>query len=435
VSPRAAPKTWGLAMPDRRFRVLAVATHPVQYMTPIFRRLAKHPALDFHVAYCTLRGAEAGHDPEFGADIQWDVPLLDGYSWTHVPNRGSGAESFFGLFNPRMGKLIRSGNYDAVLCFIGYVRATFWIACLASKLSRTAFLFGTDTTTLEPRDARRWKVAVKKILWPGLFRLADQVIVPSSGSRDMMLSLGIPGERVTLTPYSVDNDWWIQQSKQVDRAAVRASWGVSPNDAVIVFSAKLQQWKRPLDLLRAFAKANLPNAFLVFAGTGPLLPQLESEAASLGVASPVRFLGFVNQSQLPAVYTSADLLVLPSEFEPFGLVVNEAMCCGCAAAVSDRAGAARDLVAPLCPDFVFRCGDIGALAELMKKATAGPARLKDLGRAALAYIQTWSPERNIGATVDAIRMATSRLQPNSITAPSDSVAHKSAVPASQKSQE
>ncbi len=44
-------------MPDRRYRVLAVATHPVQYMTPIFRRMAKHPSLDFQVAYCTLRGA------------------------------------------------------------------------------------------------------------------------------------------------------------------------------------------------------------------------------------------------------------------------------------------------------------------------------------------------------------------------------------------
>jgi hypothetical protein len=129
-------------MPDRRYRVLALATHPVQYMTPIFRRMAKHPSLDFHVAYCTLRGAEAGHDPEFGADIQWDVPLLDGYSWTHVPNRGSSAESFFGLSNLRMGKLIRSGNYDVVLCFIGYVRATFWIACLASKFSKVAFIFG-----------------------------------------------------------------------------------------------------------------------------------------------------------------------------------------------------------------------------------------------------------------------------------------------------
>ncbi len=60
-------------MPDRRYRVLAVATHPVQYMTPIFRRMAEHPLLDFQVAYCSLRGAEAGHDPEFGADILLDA--------------------------------------------------------------------------------------------------------------------------------------------------------------------------------------------------------------------------------------------------------------------------------------------------------------------------------------------------------------------------
>jgi Glycosyltransferase Family 4 len=236
-------------MPDRRYRVLALATHPVQYMTPIFRRMAKHPSLDFQVAYCTLRSAEAGHDPEFGADIQWDVPLLDGYSWTHVPNRGSGAESFFGLFNPRMGKLIRSGNYDAVLCFIGYVRATFWIACLASKLSRTAFLFGTDATALAPRDSRRWKVAVKKILWPGLFRLADQVIVPSSAGAALMRTLGIPPERITLTPFVVDNDWWTEKSQLVDRHAVRSEWGVTPGQQVILFCAKLQPWKRPADLL------------------------------------------------------------------------------------------------------------------------------------------------------------------------------------------
>jgi glycosyltransferase involved in cell wall biosynthesis len=401
-------------MPDRRYRVLAVATHPVQYMTPIFRRMAKHPSLDFHVAYCTLRGAEAGHDPEFGASIQWDVPVLDGHSWTHVQNRGSGAESFFGFFNPGLWKFIRSGNYDAVLCFIGYVRASFWITCLASKFSKAAFLFGADATSLTPRDGRNWKIPIKKFFWPHLFRLADQVLVPSSDGRDFMCSLGIPRDHVSVAGDCVDNDWWIQQSQQVDRAAVRASWGVSPDDSVIVFSAKLQQWKRPLDLLRAFAKADLPNAFLIYAGSGPQLSQLESETASLGITSRVRFLGFVNQSQLPAVYASADLLILPSEFEPFGLVVNEAMCCGCAVAASDRCGAARDLVAPVCPEFVFPAGNIDALAELMKKAIADPARLKALGRASLAYIQTWSPERNIGAAVDAIRMGLIRRRGESL---------------------
>ena len=397
-------------MPERCYRVLAIAAQPVQYMAPIFRRMAVHPALDLHVSYCTLRGAEEDHDPEFGASIQWDIPLLDGYSWCHVPNRGSGGESFFGLFNPGLWNLIRGGNFDAVLCFTGYLRASFWIALLAAKLSKTAFLFGTDATTLVPRDGRYWKIIFKRTLWPRLFRIADQVIVPSSGSVNLMLSLGLPPDRVTLTPYSVDNAWWIQQSSLVDRATTRAVWGVSPDDAVVLFCAKLQPWKRPVDLLRAFAKANVQNALLLLAGEGPLRPQLEAEALALGVASRVRFLGFVNQSQLPAVYTSADLMVLPSEYEPFAVVVNEAMCCRCPVVVSDRVGATRDLVAPVAPQFIFPCGDVDALAHILRDAITDRARLQSVAGIALEHIQTWSPERNIAATLDAIRIGVTRAR-------------------------
>jgi glycosyltransferase involved in cell wall biosynthesis len=396
-------------MPDRRYRVLVVASHPVQYMAPLFRRMVSHPALDLQVVYCTMRGAEAAHDPEFGTSVQWDVPLLDGYTWSQARNLGSGKESFFGLMNPGLWNLIRRERFDAVLAFTGYLRASFWIALLAAKLSKTAFLFGTDTTTLAPRDGRPWKTVSKRILWPSLFRLADQVIVPSSRSRDVILSLGIPGERITLTPYSVDNDWWFQQSSRVDRAATRAAWGASPKDYVILFCAKLQPWKRPIDLLRAFAKANLSNSLLVFAGEGPLRSQLESEASALSVSSRVRFLGFVNQSQLPAVYTSADVMVLPSEYEPFGVVVNEAMCCGCPVLASDQVGAARDLVAPVAPQFVFSCGDTDALAAVLKGALNVPDQLQSVARAGREHIRTWSPEANIAATVEAIRTAVTRV--------------------------
>jgi glycosyltransferase involved in cell wall biosynthesis len=422
-------------VPASRYRVLAVATHPVQYMTPIFRRMAKHPALDFQVAYCSMRGAEASLDPEFGANIQWDVPVLDGHSWKHVRNRGSGAESFLGLFNPSLWKLIRSGNYDAVLCFIGYVRATFWVALLAAKLSSSAFLFGTDATTLAPRDGRFWKSGLKRLFWPRLFRLADQVIVPSSGSRELMLALGIPSDCVTITCYAVDNQWWSQQASHVQRNGVREAWGAGPQTSVVLFCAKLQPWKRPADLLRAFAKANISNALLVFAGEGPLRSQLESEAAALGVASSVRFLGFVNQSQLPAVYASSDLMVLPSEYEPFAVVVNEAMCCGCPVVASDRVGAARDLVLPVSPGFVFPCGDVDALAAILKDAFGNHTRLQSLGRTARLHIQTWSPEANIAATIEAIQIAASRLHRNPIEVPSDSTAPGPIAPTSQKTQE
>ena len=397
-------------MPERRFRVLAVASHPVQYTAPIFRLMAQHPQLDFHVAYCSLRGAEEARDPEFGTSVKWDVPLLDGYAWTHVPNRGSASESFFGLYNPGLWKFIRDGRFHALLCYTGYLRATFWIAYLSSKSAGAAFLFGTDATTLVSRQDRAWKRLAKRMAWPLLFRLADQVIVPSSGTRNLILSLGLPRERVTLTPYVVDNDWWTAQSARVDREAVRASWGAKPSDTVILFCAKLQPWKRPADLLRAFAKANLPNALLVFAGEGPLRQQLAAEAVVLGVDSRVRFLGFVNQSQLPAVYTSADVMVLPSEYEPFAVVVNEAMLCGCPVIASDLVGAAQDLIAPVCRKFIFPCGDVPALAALLSTTARDRTLLQSIRQLGLAHLQTWTPQRNVSATLEAIELAVPRAQ-------------------------
>src|SRR6202047_4006675 len=90
---------FSLNMNKRRLRVLVIASHVVQYTASVFRRAAVHPGLEFHVAYCSLRGAEAGPDVEFGSIIQWDVPLLDGYDWIEVKNKGSGSDSFWGLFN------------------------------------------------------------------------------------------------------------------------------------------------------------------------------------------------------------------------------------------------------------------------------------------------------------------------------------------------
>ena len=144
---------------------------------------------------------------------------------------------------------------------------------------------------------------------------------------------------------------------------------------------------------------------VVFAGEGPLRDELESEAEALGVAPWVRFLGFVNQTMLPEVYRSADVMVLPSEYEPFGVVVNEAMCCGCPVIASDRVGSGRDLIAPTESSFIYPCGDVDALANLLRRVTTSRALLESVGRTCLAHMRTWSPEHNIAATITAIRTA------------------------------
>jgi glycosyltransferase involved in cell wall biosynthesis len=385
-----------------------VASHPVQYSAPMFRRLTQYLQFEIQVAFCNMQGAESQLDPGFGIDVKWDVPLLEGYAWVSLPNRSPvpKSNSFFGLVNPTIWRLISRGKFDAVVLYTGYLCATFWIAIAAAKWNRIPVLFGTDAHELAPRDHKVWKLWVKRRLWPRLFGLADVVLAPSSGTVALMRSLGIPEDRIALTPYCVDNDWWIEQSAKVDRRAVRARWDV-PDDAVaILFCAKLQPWKRPQDLLRAFAQLADRNSYLVFAGEGPLRSALESEARSLGIASKVRFLGFVNQSRLPETYTASDIFVLPSEHEPFGVVVNEAMLCQCPVIVSDRVGAGFDLVHDGETGFVFAVGDMIGLAAALRRAMSDRNRLRQMGEASRRRMANWSPADNIAGFVEAVSRAT-----------------------------
>ena len=119
--------------------------------------------------------------------------------------------------------------------------------------------------------------------------------------------------------------------------------------------------------------------------------------------SRVRFLGFVNQSQLPAIYTAADVMVLPSEYEPFAVVVNEAMCCGCPVIASDCVGACCDLIIPVSPGLVYRRADVAALTAALRKMFAERDNRNSLGAAARAHMKSWSPVQNVIATVEAVR--------------------------------
>ncbi len=332
-------------MRERRYRVLLVAAHPTQYGAAAFRQMARDSRLEIQVAYCSLQGAEPGYDTGFSREVQWDIPLLEGYPWIALRNRSARPrlERFWGLVNPEVWRLVRTGSYDAVVMYTGYRYATFWIALAAAKSGKIAALFGTDAHELPARSGGGWKARLKGIVWPRLFRLADAVIVPSTGGVQLMRSLGIAERRIVLTPYVVDNDWWTQAAAQIDRSAARARWGIPPDAPVALVSAKLQPWKRPLDALAAFARARVAGSYLLFAGDGQLRGTIEREAARLGVEGRVRLLGFVNQSELPEVYRAADVLVLPSDYEPFGVVVNEAMLCGCIPVVSDHVGARYDL--------------------------------------------------------------------------------------------
>ncbi len=394
-------------IPEDKLRVLYAATHPIQYLSPILRRMACHPRLDLTVAYCSLEGAEKSVDPEFGVEVAWDVPLLDGYQWVQVPNRSlrPGLGRSLGLVNPGFWNLVRNGRFGAVITQIGYNYASFWILVAAARLSGTPLVFVTDLSVLVPRAASRWKAWLKPRLVPWVFRFTDVVAPGSAAGCEVFKNIGFPRERTVLAPFVVDNDWWLRESAKVDRRAVRAEWRVPEQASVFLFCAKLLPRKRPADALRAFAKLEDQDSCLVFAGDGPLRSALESEARTLAISHRVRFLGFVNQSRLPETYSSADLFLLPSEYDPCPVVVCEAMLCACPVILSDSIRGRLDLVNHRVTGFVYPCGDVDALAGVMREALANPFRLSQMRVAARRRMETWSPDVHVAKMVEAIALA------------------------------
>lgn len=384
-------------MAERRYRVLLISTHAVQYASPVFRVMARHPRLDIEVAYCSLQGAEGGVDPEFGRTVKWDVPLLDGYPWKVVPNRSlrPGFGRFFGFMNLGLWRMLRKGRYDAVAIYTGYRYASFWIAMAAAKWSGTKVIFGTDATTIQLRDGSKLKLWLKPRILRRIYRFADSTWAASLAGKEFLKSVHVPEKKIGIVPLVVDNDWWVARARETNRARTRATWGVPDSAPVVMCCAKLQPWKRPQDVLKAFARAGVQGSHLVFAGDGPLAEQLEKEATTLGVRERVHFLGFQNQTAMPENYCASDLFVLASEYDACPAAVCEAMLCGIPVAISDEIRGRRELIDAGETGYIFKCGDVNTLAEIMRGALADLPRLAEMGRAARQKMDSCSPYTNV----------------------------------------
>jgi glycosyltransferase involved in cell wall biosynthesis len=354
--------------------------------------MAHDDRLDIQVAFLTLAGAVASYDAGFATTVKWDVPVLEGYPWLHLPPR----------HRKDLRELLRTGRWDALVLYTGYRYRAFWSALFYAKRAGVPVLFGTDSSSFKTRTGAKAKVIVKRLVLPWIFRLADAALAPSSGSRSFLLGMGLRSERVALTPFVVDNEWWTLAAEAADAEAVRLRWEIPTAATLILFCAKLQAWKGPDELLAAFSMLEDDNVFLLFAGEGPLRHELEATAVTLGIAARVRFAGFANQTELPGIYKASDVFVLPSSYEPFGLVVNEAMLCGCPVIVSDQVGAAGDLVSNGATGIVYPSGDTQALASELQALVRHPEVRTRLASAARRRMAAWSPATHIDSLVAAI---------------------------------
>src|SRR5580704_16308654 len=208
-----------------------------------------------------------------------------------------------------------------------------------------------ESDTAEGRPDRSWRHFwrhwVKKLLYPLLFRLPSRFLPGGTRQARYLRQYGVAQERMTIAQMTVDVcaiRRFCSQNREAARSAARARWRMPADDRIVLFVGRLEASKGLQALLSAFARAVAEenDLCLAIAGDGSFRAHVEAIAAKPDCR--VSYLGRLSGDDVLRAFLAADLLVLPSLFEPWGLVVNEAMACGLPIIVSDRVGCADDLI-------------------------------------------------------------------------------------------
>jgi glycosyltransferase involved in cell wall biosynthesis len=390
-----------------RHRLAYLVSHPIQYQVPLLQKLAAHPQITLHVYYMDDAGARRRRDPEFGVPVQWDIPLLEGYTWTLLRNRSPWPEADypFRFVHPAIVGVLGRERYDALIVH-GYAHVTEWLAFLGARRSGTPILLRGESTLLGRRPPA--VAAAKRLTLGALLPRIHGALAIGTLNREFYLAYGVPDDRIFWVPYAVDNARFRAEAArwQPSRPALRAALGLPPDLPVVLYAGKLIPRKRPLDLLEAYARiaADHPAA-LVLLGEGMERPRLEAAIARHGLPH-VRITGFVNLSEIGRYYAAADVLVLPSEYEPWGLVLNEGMCFGLPVVASDAVGAAPDLVRAEDNGFVYAAGDVAALAHALRRLLGDPALRARMGARSREIVAGFSYDADVDGILEALRRVT-----------------------------
>jgi glycosyltransferase involved in cell wall biosynthesis len=334
----------------RRPRILAISEIPTPYRLPLYRALAERPEIDFEVVFC----AAEQPDRPWRLDTKLaGVPhrVLPSYSVRLRPR----TSAFVYEVNPTIVPVLRERRPDVIVSG-GYAVFAEQVALLYARATGTPYVLHSESHLLKPR--RAIVRAAKRLVLPTLVGGAAAGLAAGSAAARYLAEYGLDAGRIRIFPNTIDVAEYGRRADEARRDAerIRAARGLPAR--FHLFAGRLLEVKGAHDLAAAVRAAGNASPDLVVAGEGPL----DSELAGI---EKMHLVGFQQQQELIELLALADATVVPSRSESWGVVVNEALACGCPVIVSDAVGAADDLVRDGVNGTVFPAGDVAALAAAL----------------------------------------------------------------------
>jgi len=288
-----------------------------------------------------------------------------------------------------------------VVHLAGWAHPLLLFTLVAAAVLRVPVAMESDTQLRF--DAPIWKRFTKALIYPWLFRIPAVLLPGGSRQAAFFKHYGVSERKICNAQMTVDVRRIQERCQQLGsegRLKARRQVGIGETDIVFVFVGRLVPHKGVADLLAAFDRIchAVPGLALLVVGDGPEASHVKEAA----LRNPrIHWAGRLEQKGVIEMLRAADVAVVPSHFEPWGLVVNEAMAAGLPVVASDHVGAVDDLVIDGQTGVVYRSGDIGELASEMETLSRDRQRRDRLAAGAGALIAGWTLQASARITVAA----------------------------------
>lgn len=361
-------------------KVAVISNVPTPYRLPIFERLGKHPSLDLKVYFCSKRSAERDWELTLGNNFRYKI-LAD------APRSHHHALSSYQV-NFRIVRELSREKFDIII-IAGYNNFPHQVAISWCLLTNTPYLIHSESHHLDER--KRWMKFLKRIFLTFIISRTAACFATGTYSRNYLISYGAHPERVFILPNTPDIVYFRKQSAlyRSEREELKKQLGIS-DKIVIIYVGRLVTIKGVEYLLKAYNRLRLKrnNLCLLLVGDGVLMGSLQ-KTCQIEKIDDVHFIGFKQIDELPLYYGIADIFVLPSIKEPWGVVVNEAMACGLPVIVTRKVGASADLVRPGKNGFIIRERNVDDLCEALEQLIINPTLRDEMGKMSQKIIANW----------------------------------------------
>lgn len=303
------------------------------YRIPLFVKLFNDPSIDFYVYYCNIIDKDRPWGEVDNANYKFE--LLNGLSIN--------IKGFIYNIKPIIIYKLIKNNYDTIIIG-GYTDFPTQMAFIVSKLFNKHIILWSEG--IESSQSQ-----LSKILDPlnkFIVRNVDAIIVPGTLSKNFYSKLTNNSVPIFVSPNIVDNDSYINNSLyyKTNKLSNKKILGIN-KDLVLLYTGRLIESKGVDHLILAYKKIKSENrnVCLVIVGDGVEKEHLQDLCRTEGI-SDVFFAGWINGDKKIMYYSIADLFVFPTLNDVWGLVINEAMCCGLPIITTYSAGCSIDMVEP-----------------------------------------------------------------------------------------